>query len=102
MAIATEKQLLALDGIMEGLTEKEIARSYAMAVDTVKTHKRALFEKVGAKNSAHLVALAVRKGLVNFMFFAIVTHELGIDPDLMRNRVPKTASVRLPRQEMQV
>lgn len=51
-----EKQVLQL--IAHEYTTIEIARQLHISGDTVKTHRKSLFSKVGAKNAAGLVRRA--------------------------------------------
>ena len=51
-----EKQVLQL--IVSEYTTAEIARQLHISDDTVKTHRKSLFRKVGAKNVAGLVRRA--------------------------------------------
>ena len=60
----TRRELDILTTIVAGLSNKEIARRFALSEDTVKTHARRLFRKLGARDRAHAVAAAFRAGLV--------------------------------------
>lgn len=42
----------------------EIAKALYISTNTVKSHRRSLFEKLGAKNSAGLVRRAFEAGLI--------------------------------------
>ena len=46
-------------------SNKEIAAAMSIAEDTVKTHLRRLFEKLGAADRAHAVAIALRQNLID-------------------------------------
>jgi DNA-binding CsgD family transcriptional regulator len=48
----------------EGQSNAEIGRGLFLSEDTVKTHARRLFRKLGAADRAHAVAIALRRGLV--------------------------------------
>ena len=41
-----------------------IARSLAIAEETVKSHLRRIYEKLGASDRAHAVAIALRQQLI--------------------------------------
>jgi DNA-binding NarL/FixJ family response regulator len=56
-----EKEVLSL--IINELTTKEIADKLFIAVDTVETHRSNLIQKLGVKNVAGLVKVAIEKGL---------------------------------------
>jgi DNA-binding NarL/FixJ family response regulator len=60
----TERELEVLAGMCEGRSNAEIGRSLFLSEDTVKTHARRLFKKLGAADRAHAVALGYRWGLV--------------------------------------
>lgn len=60
----TERELEVLAGMCEGRSNSEIGRSLFLSEDTVKTHARRLFKKLGAVDRAHAVALGYRWGLV--------------------------------------
>jgi DNA-binding NarL/FixJ family response regulator len=60
----TERELEVLAGMCEGRSNAEIGRSLFLSEDTVKTHARRLFKKLGALDRAHAVALGYRWGLV--------------------------------------
>lgn len=63
-ASLTERELEVLAGMCEGMSNAEIGRTLFLSEDTVKTHARRLFRKLGAADRAHAVALALRRGLV--------------------------------------
>jgi DNA-binding CsgD family transcriptional regulator len=59
---AREREVLAL--LIEGASNKEIARALALSVHTVKFHIAALTEKLGARSRVEAVAIAIRSGLM--------------------------------------
>lgn len=60
----TEREMQVLDGMSRGRSNAEIGRELYLSEDTVKTHARRLFRKLGAADRAHAVALGFRWGLV--------------------------------------
>jgi DNA-binding NarL/FixJ family response regulator len=60
----TERELQVLRGMSQGMRNGEIGRELFLSEDTVKTHARRLFRKLGATDRAHAVAIAIRRGLV--------------------------------------
>ncbi|MEV1288478.1 helix-turn-helix transcriptional regulator [Micromonospora sp. NPDC049679] len=60
----TERELQVLRGMAEGKSNAEIGRDLFVSEDTVKTHARRLFRKLGARDRAHAVAAGFRAGLV--------------------------------------
>jgi DNA-binding NarL/FixJ family response regulator len=63
-AALTERELQVLRGMADGKSNAEIGRELFVSEDTVKTHARRLFRKLGARDRAHAVAAAFRAGLV--------------------------------------
>lgn len=59
---AREKQVAEL--LVEGASNKVIARRLDISVHTAKFHVAAVLEKLGARNRADAVAIALREGLV--------------------------------------
>lgn len=53
----SDRQRQVLRGLVEGMSNKEIARSLALSEGTVKMHLAALFRTLGASNRAHAAAL---------------------------------------------
>lgn len=60
----TVRELEALELLAEGKTNKEVANLLAVSDETVKTHLRHLYEKLGAADRAHAVAIAFRLNLI--------------------------------------
>ncbi len=60
----TERELQVLRGMADGKSNAEIGRELFVSEDTVKTHARRLFRKLGARDRAHAVAAGFRLGLV--------------------------------------
>lgn len=59
---AREQQVAAL--LLEGASNKIIARALDISVHTAKFHVTAVLEKVGARNRADAVAIILREGLI--------------------------------------
>ena len=60
----TERERQVLHGMASGKSNGEIGRELYLSEDTVKTHARRLFRKLGAADRAQAVALGFRWGLV--------------------------------------
>ncbi|HET8659681.1 MAG TPA: response regulator transcription factor [Micromonosporaceae bacterium] len=60
----TERELQVLRAMAEGRSNAEIGRELFVSEDTVKTHARRLFRKLGVRDRAHAVAAGFRAGLV--------------------------------------
>jgi DNA-binding CsgD family transcriptional regulator len=60
----SEREQQVLEGMASGMSNGQIGRSIYVSEDTVKTHARRLFHKIGAKDRAHAVYLGCRLGLL--------------------------------------
>lgn len=61
----TEREQQVLEGMSRGLSNAEIGHELFLSEDTVKTHARRLFRKIGAADRAQAVALGFRWGLLH-------------------------------------
>jgi DNA-binding NarL/FixJ family response regulator len=61
----SERELQVLGGMARGRSNAEIGRELYLSEDTVKTHARRLFRKLGVNDRAQAVALGFRRGLVH-------------------------------------
>jgi DNA-binding CsgD family transcriptional regulator len=57
-----EREVVSL--LVEGASNKQIARALAISPSTAKFHVAAILEKLGARNRADAVAVALREGVV--------------------------------------
>lgn len=64
-SVLTERELQVLRGMSQGKSNAEIGRGLYLSEDTVKTHARRLFRKLGVNDRAQAVALGFRRGLVS-------------------------------------
>ncbi len=60
----TAREVQVLEAVADGKSNKEIAAAIGIAEDTVKTHLRRLFEKLGASDRAQAVAIALRQRII--------------------------------------
>jgi DNA-binding NarL/FixJ family response regulator len=60
----TEREMQVLTGMSRGRSNNEIGKELFLSEDTVKTHARRLFRKLGAADRAQAVAVGFRAGLV--------------------------------------
>jgi DNA-binding NarL/FixJ family response regulator len=60
----TEREVQVLRGMGRGRSNSEIGKELYLSEDTVKTHARRLFRKLGAADRAQAVAMGFRWGLV--------------------------------------
>jgi DNA-binding NarL/FixJ family response regulator len=61
----SERETQVLAGLTEGKHNSEIGRDLCLSEDTVKTHAKHLYRKLGARDRAHAVAIAFRRGLIS-------------------------------------
>jgi DNA-binding NarL/FixJ family response regulator len=60
----TERELQVLTGMAGGKSNAQIGRDLYLSEDTIKTHARRLFRKLGVGDRAQAVAIGFRAGLV--------------------------------------
>ena len=60
----TERELQVLTGMSQGKSNGRIGKDLYLSEDTIKTHARRLFRKLGVNDRAQAVALGFRRGLV--------------------------------------
>lgn len=61
----TSRELEVLEGMARGKSNAQIGRELYLSEDTIKTHARRLFRKMGACDRAQAVALGFRWGLLS-------------------------------------
>jgi len=61
----TQRELQVLTGMSQGKSNGAIGRELFLSEDTIKTHARRLFRKLGVNDRAQAVALGFRRGLVS-------------------------------------
>ncbi|HEX6888389.1 MAG TPA: response regulator transcription factor [Candidatus Nanopelagicales bacterium] len=61
----SERELEVLEGMSRGKSNAQIGRELYLSEDTIKTHARRLFRKMGAADRAQAVALGFRWGLLS-------------------------------------
>lgn len=62
LAALTPRERDVLRGIVEGLTNKEIAARLEISTRTVESHRESLMQKLGVRNVAALTRLALEEG----------------------------------------
>ena len=63
--VLTPRELQMLEFLAEGRSSKEIANFLAITEATVKGHLKNLYDKLGASDRAHAVALALRQRIID-------------------------------------
>jgi DNA-binding NarL/FixJ family response regulator len=61
----TQREGEVLAHLAKGLDNREIGAALYISEDTVKTHVKSILRKLGAKDRAHAVAIALRGGLLS-------------------------------------
>lgn len=61
----TPRQKQILQGLVDGFSNKEIARELGIIEGTVKAHIRSLMSKLGVRNRTQLAVMATRGGLID-------------------------------------
>lgn len=62
--LLTEREIQVVRLIAEGLINREIAERLGISVKTVDTHRGNIMEKLNVHNTAELIKVAIRKGIV--------------------------------------
>jgi DNA-binding CsgD family transcriptional regulator len=60
----TVAEFAVLRLIAEGMTIQEVADARTASIKTVKAQLEAIYGKLGARNRAHAVAIAIRGGFI--------------------------------------
>jgi DNA-binding NarL/FixJ family response regulator len=58
------REMQVLTGMSQGKSNAQIGRELYLSEDTIKTHARRLFRKLGAKDRAEAVATGFRRGMM--------------------------------------
>jgi DNA-binding NarL/FixJ family response regulator len=61
----TPREWEALNALVDGLTDKEIAARLRIGAETVRTHLESAYRKLGVETRVQAVALLLREGLVD-------------------------------------
>jgi DNA-binding NarL/FixJ family response regulator len=61
----SDREMQILHGMADGLSNAQIGQRLLISEDTVKTHARRLFRKLGARDRAHAVRLGLDGGALD-------------------------------------
>lgn len=61
----SEREIEILKALAGGFTSKEIASRLFISENTVETHRKSLFAKLGARNMADLIVKAITRGYIS-------------------------------------
>lgn len=93
----TKRQTEIVELLASGLTAEQAAASLSRAVPTVRRHIQLAYERVGARNTAHLVAISISRGFIKALCLALAITLLTGTDDAMR-RAGKTRIARKAEQ----
>ncbi len=68
----TPKEAKVLFELAAGNTRKQIARLLCREESTIKSHIKHISEKLGSKNAANMVMVALEKGVIKLLTFGMV------------------------------
>lgn len=60
----SQRELQILECLIEGLSNQQIAKSVSLSQDTVKSHLKNIYQKLGVSNRSQAANTALREGLV--------------------------------------
>jgi len=60
----SEREKQVLDALYQGASTREIAEKFHISHHTVESHRKSLIQKFDARNSVHLIFLALKKGFL--------------------------------------
>ncbi|QGQ18712.1 response regulator [Cellulomonas sp. JZ18] len=63
--VLTKREIEVLVGMSHGRSNAQIGQELFLSEDTVKTHARRLFRKLGAADRAQAVAIGLRRGIID-------------------------------------
>ncbi|UCN15691.1 response regulator transcription factor [Cellulomonas iranensis] len=63
--VLTKREIEVLVGMSHGRSNAQIGQELFLSEDTVKTHARRLFRKLGASDRAQAVAIGLRRGIID-------------------------------------
>ncbi len=61
----TAQETVILNQIVQGCNNMQISKLTSISIHTVKAHISSIFRKLGAKNRANAVYIALKNGLIN-------------------------------------
>lgn len=68
----TKRQTEIVELLASGLTAEQTAEKLSRAVPTVRRHIQLAYERVGARNTAHLVAISISRGFIKALCLFLV------------------------------
>jgi DNA-binding CsgD family transcriptional regulator len=99
----TRTQADVVQQVSDGLTAEEIASMRFRSVRTIQAHIEQARDRLGARNVAQLVKIAMQQGLIHSLVLAVVIASACSDQGFRRARSPRSvsvASIRVSRVEV--
>lgn len=84
----TQRQTEIVELLASGLTAEQAADRLSRAVPTVRRHIQLAYERVGARNTAHLVAISISRGFIKALCLTLAISMLTGTDDALRHRPP--------------
>lgn len=72
----TKTELEIVRALAEGSNSHHIADTRFRSRETIKSHIKNAREKLGAKNIAHLIYLAMNRGIIHSIFFVLILSQI--------------------------
>lgn len=91
--VLTKTQIRVVQSVSDGLTAEEIANARFRSVSTVRKHIEQARERLGARNIAQLVKLALQQGLIHSVVLMVVIGSATNGQDQRRVRLTRSFSV---------
>lgn len=63
--LLSDREIAVLERVAQGLANKDIARSLSISEDTVKSHLKNIYSKLGVDDRTHAVTVANRRGIIS-------------------------------------
>ncbi|MBW5802016.1 response regulator transcription factor [Halomonas elongata] len=72
----TKRQAEIVSRLADGMTAEEVAESFCRSVLTVRTQVRHACQRANARNTAHLIAIAISRGWIAPLALALMLADL--------------------------
>ncbi|WP_020161283.1 response regulator transcription factor [Methylobacter marinus] len=89
----TKTQVQIVQALSDGLTAEEVANARFRSLGTIRKHIEQARERLGARNIAQLVKLALQQGLIQSVVLMVVIGSATNGQDQRRMRLTRSFSV---------
>ena len=93
-SLVTERERQVISSIADGESSKQTGAALGISDRTAEHHASAAMEKLGARNRAHMVAIALRNGLIASLVAVVATANDYDGSRNYRSKLPRTKVVR--------